>query len=178
MNAPTKIRSVLLFLGLPALWVSSFSLTGQVNFDAQQNAGFEFIPVSVHASHSANYHIDPSTDKIAPVDEDIVTDAQSDQGITPPDLPIAPQPTTEQNNPQEPKRRDDQSQGAQPTPAQPTPVPSQSNSGQGGSTTGTDNGNKDKGQDSPGQSGADHGNNGNGNGGNGGNSGNGNGKNK
>lgn len=164
MNMPTRFRSTLLFLGLPVLWLGSFSATGQFNSSAQQAANFDFIPVAVHASHSANYSVDESNDKFAPVDEDIVIDARNDQGLTPTVPVVIPDaqsgPTSIDEDQPEAHR------GIQPD-ASPPPAGSSQGGGQDDEDPGQsgedhgqdeeDNGNKDKGEDSPGQSGEDHG---------------------
>lgn len=158
MNSPIRIRSVLLFLGLPALWFGSFSISEKISIAQLSSPNFEFVPVTVHASHSADYSIDEFTNSFAPVDEDIVTDAQADQGITPPVLPELPA-VQDPNTGNGSDDSQDQDGGVQSTPA---PI---QNPGQGQGQT-EDNGNKDKDADSPGNSGSDHGN-GSGNGGNG-----------
>lgn len=144
MNASFSVRSAVLFLGLPALWLGSVSLTER--FDpAQQNPELEFIPVAVHAFHAANYSVDKSI-RFTPIDEDIVEDAQGDQEEVP---PMVPPPTSG---------------------AVVTPVPTKkSNSDSGGSSGGTVSstplpGNKNKEAGAPGKSGQDHGNGGSGSG--------------
>ena len=164
MNHPIGIRSVLLFIGLPALWLGSFSISEQISVFEQSAPNFEFVPVTVRASHFADYSPDAITNDFAPVDEDIVVDAQADQGLIPPSLPLpaVQDPNTGNDS--------DDSQDQEDTQPEAAPTPGNSDQSQAG-----DNGNKDKDADSPGNSGTDHGS-GNGNGGNG--NGGGNGKNK
>ena len=150
---------------MPALWLGSFSISEQISVFEQSAPNFEFVPMAVHASHFADYSPDAITNDFAPVDEDIVVDAQADQGLTSPSLPL---PAVQDPNIENDSEDSQDQEGTQPE-AAPTP----GNSGQG--PTG-ETGNKDKDADSPGNSGTDHGS-GNGRGGNGNGSG-GNGKNQ
>lgn len=66
-----RFRSAVPFLSLPALWLGSFTLSGQLD-PTPLSGDFSYIPVSIHASQFASR--DPATNKFAPVDEDILTD--------------------------------------------------------------------------------------------------------
>ena len=77
MNALLRFRSAILVLSIPALWLGSFTFSIQLDH-AKLSDEFTFIPVSIHASQSADYSADPSGDKFAPVDEDIFRDVLED----------------------------------------------------------------------------------------------------
>jgi len=77
MNTLARFRSAILVLSIPALWLGSFTFSVQLDH-AQLSDEFTFIPVSIHASQSADYGVDTSGDKFAPVDEDIFRDVLED----------------------------------------------------------------------------------------------------
>lgn len=168
MNTPTNLRSALLFLSMPVVWLGSFSLTGRLDSPTQLSPNFEFVPVAVHASHSADYSVDASAGKMAPVDPEIMNDAMDDQGITHPATLLLPaDPLTNETETLE------DPEDSNPDREPPTPSSSSNDADQGvvqedPGQSGEDNGNKDKDEDSPGQSGEDHGNGGSGNNSNGG----------
>lgn len=76
MREALRFRSAVLFLSLPALWLDSFTLSEQLD-PTPLSGDFSYIPVSIHASQSADYSRDPANNKFAPVNEDIFTDLVS-----------------------------------------------------------------------------------------------------
>jgi hypothetical protein len=162
MNAPTSIRSAILLLGLPALWVGSYSISGKA-----QAPDLEFVPVAVHAIHIADYSVD-AMEKLPPVDENIVIDMMEDHGITPPTTTVPVQTSTPTPTPDK-GDDDEEDEGG----SQATPPPSSNHAGGNGNGNDGSNGN----DENNGKSEEEHGNGGgNGNGGNG--NGNGKGNNK
>lgn len=73
MSKLLRFRSAVLFISLPALWLGSFTLSRQLD-PTSLSGDFSYIPVSIHASQSADYSRDPASNKFAPVNEDILTD--------------------------------------------------------------------------------------------------------
>jgi hypothetical protein len=130
MKAPSSIRSAILLLGLPALWVGSYSISGQA-----QAPDLEFVPVAVHAFHSADYSVD-EFEKLAPVNEDIIADVQQDAGLSPPPSTTAPAPTATPT-PEKDEDEDESGGGTQATP----PPTSDNNGNNNGNGNGNENGN-------------------------------------
>ncbi len=68
------------FLGIPLLWL------GIVSFDVAPGApqDMEFLPVVIRPFSSVDFGVDNFRERIAPMDEDIIDDAQGDRGETSP----------------------------------------------------------------------------------------------
>jgi len=96
MKPSRRFSSAILVLSLPALWLGSFTVSVQGD-QTPLSDEFTFIPVSIHASRSADYRVDPAADKFAPVDEDIMADMQEDASATESSSPTYVPPATEES---------------------------------------------------------------------------------
>jgi hypothetical protein len=152
MRPRINLRSTFLVLSLPLIWLGSFAATGSLS--SELASAYEFLPVAVHAVHSANYSVDTSLTKMAPFEPEIMTDAMHDQGITPPATSLLPEPVIDTN---EPSEEEDAPVVEEPNSSPPPENPDQGVVPQDPGQSGEDNSNKDKDEDSPGQSGEDHG---------------------
>ena len=72
------LKNILVFLAVPLLWL------GLVSFDVapEPPKGMQFLPVIIQPFSSADYGVDTVTQMFAPMDADIITDAQVDLGET------------------------------------------------------------------------------------------------
>lgn len=144
-----SLQKSAIFLALPLLWLGGVSLADKYQSGGPLFFEYEFIPVAIHASQSADYGSDPVTAGLAPVNAGIIIDALKDQSIsdeTAVEITKGLDAETDAGN--DIHTDDDQGQDTQvttPDPtAEPTATPDSGNSGNGngnGNANGQGNGN-------------------------------------
>lgn len=68
----STLKKILLLLAIPVLWIGTAGFSG---FLDEQADGYEFIPVALHASSSANYGVDTLVVKIPAINSQVIVDA-------------------------------------------------------------------------------------------------------
>jgi len=125
-----SIQKSAIFLALPLLWWGGISLSEKNQGAAPQVSDYQFIPVAIHASVSADYGADAFSAAFAPVDPSIIMDALTDQSIsTQAAIDIANGLDAASNAEDKTEKEDEEDSPV--TTADPTATPPPSNNGNG-----------------------------------------------
>lgn len=127
------------FLGIPLLWLGVVSF----GFAPAARQDMKFLPVVIRPFSSVDFGVDNSTQRIAPMDKDIIRDAQGDRGQT---IPLTESTfSIQENQGGQEDREDGDNPGSEPSPINPPKGP-KDNPGNGNGNEdnpGKGNGNED-----------------------------------